>query len=185
MSATNQLRADHDQVRRLEKIISKCAEELYKGTEIPFSDIEKITIIISEFVDTIHHSREEDSYFPCVASYDTLKDEIRKFMIEHEFGRNIARQISNHLRRWKNGEDAREPVARFLRTYSIFLYDHLNKENKFFDEAEAHVLAKEEEVEMYEMYRSVIAITKKIEDMILEIDWLEQTKWFKEPPNQI
>jgi len=54
MSATNQLRAEHDQIRRLEKIVSKCAEELYKGTEIPFSDIEKITIVISEFVDAIH-----------------------------------------------------------------------------------------------------------------------------------
>ena len=93
-------------------------------------------------------------------------------------GRKIARQISNHLRRWKNGEDAREPVARFLRAYSIFLYDHLNKENKFFDEAEAHVLAKEEEVMMYEEYRSVIAITKKVEDMIVEIDWLESRPWF-------
>ena len=65
MSATNQLRADHDQVRRLEKVVLKCADELYKGTKIPFSDLRKITIVISEFVDTIHHSREEDSYFPC------------------------------------------------------------------------------------------------------------------------
>ena len=51
MSATNQLRADHVQVRRLEKLVSKCADELYKGTEIPFSDLTKITIVISEFVD--------------------------------------------------------------------------------------------------------------------------------------
>lgn len=179
MSATNQLRADHDQVRRLEKIVSKCAEEIYKGTAIPFSDIEKITIVISEFVDTIHHSREEDSYFPCVASYDNLKEEIRKFMIEHEFGRNIARKISEYLKKWKSGEDAREPVARYLRTYSIFLYDHLNKENKFFDDAEANVLSKEEETEMYEQYRSVIAIVKKVEQMIAEIDWLETRQWYK------
>ena len=178
MSATNQLRADHDQVSRLEKIVSKCADELYKGTEIPFSDLTKITIVISEFVDTIHHSREEDSYFPCVASYDTLKDEIRKFMIEHEFGRNIARQISHHLKRWKNGEDAREPVSRYLRTYAIFLFDHLNKENKFFDDAEADVLSKEEEVEMYEQYRSVIAIIKKVDEMIAEIDELETRSWY-------
>jgi len=103
MSATNQLRADHDQVRRLEKIVGKCADELYKGTKIPFSDLTKITIVISEFVDTIHHSREEDSYFPCVASYDTLKDEIRKFMIEHEFWKkycptNIT--LSKKMERW-------------------------------------------------------------------------------------
>jgi len=179
MSATNQLRADHDQVRRLEKIISKCSEEIYKGAEIPFSDIEKIAVVISEFVDAIHHSREEDSYFPCVASYDTLKDEIRKFMIEHEFGRNIAREISRHLRRWRNGENAREPIARFLKTYSIYLFDHLNKENKFFDEAEERVLSKEEEIEMYEQYRSVNTIIKKIDEMIEVIDWLETRSWYK------
>ena len=149
MSATKELRADHDQVRRLEKVIKKCAEKIANGSNIPFSDIEKITIIISEFVDTIHYSREENSYFPCVASYDTLKEEIRKFMIEHEFGRNIAREITKHLQRWKKGEDAREPVSRFLRTYSIYLYDHLNKENKFFDQAEAKVLSKEEATEIY------------------------------------
>lgn len=179
MSATNQLREDHNQVRRLEKIVSKCAQEIYKGTEIPFSDLEKITVVISEFVDTIHHSREEDSYFPCVASYDSLKEEIRKFMIEHEFGRNIARKISEYLKIWKTGKDAREPVARYLKTYAIFLDDHLNKENKFFDDAEANVLSKEEEIEMYEQYRSVIAIMKKVEQMIAEIDWLELRQWYQ------
>jgi len=179
MSATNQLRADHDQVRRLEKIVLKCSDELYKGTKIPFSDLRKITIVISEFIDTIHHSREEDSYFPCVASYDTLKDQIRKFLIEHEFGRNIARQISHYLKRWENGEDAQEPVSRYLRTYGIFLNDHLNKENKFFDDVEDEIISKEEEIEMYEQYRTVFAIVKKVEDMIKEIDYLENQPWAK------
>ena len=179
MSATNQLRADHDQVRRLEKVVLKCADELYKGTKIPFSDLRKITIVISEFVDTIHHSREEDSYFPCVASYDTLKDQIRKFLIEHEFGRNIARQLLHHLKRWENGEDAQEPVSRYLRTYGIFLNDHLNKENKFFDDVEDDILSKEEEIEMYEQYRSVFAIVKKVEDLIKDIDYLENQPWAK------
>ena len=59
MSATEELRADHVQVRRLEKILFKCVEELKKGEDIPFSDLTKITIIISEFIDIIHHSREE------------------------------------------------------------------------------------------------------------------------------
>ena len=72
MSATEELRADHDQVRRLQKVIEKCAAKIKGGSNIPFGDIEKITIIIYEFVDTIHHSREENSYFPCVASYDVI-----------------------------------------------------------------------------------------------------------------
>ncbi|MDH3312838.1 MAG: hemerythrin domain-containing protein [Nitrosopumilus sp.] len=178
MSATNQLRADHDQVKRLEKIAFRCSEELKKGTEIPFSDLTKITIIISEFVDTIHHSREEDSYFPCVASHESLKEEIRKFLVEHEFGRNVARQISRHLKLWKDGSDEREPVSRYLNAYGVFLKDHLHKENKFFDDAEADVLTKEEETDMYDEYKSVFAIVKKVDEMIAEIDWLESRDWY-------
>lgn len=179
MSATDTLRKDHQQIKRLEKIISKCYKQLYKKNNIPFSDLEKITIIISEFLDSIHYSREEDSYFPCVASYDSLKKEIRTFMIEHEFGRRIARNIIKHLHRWQNGEDARESIARFFKTYSIYLNDHISKEEKFFEKSEKTILSKEEEQQMYEQFRSVISITKKMEDMIKEIDYLEQQPWFK------
>ena len=40
-------------------------------------------------------------------------------MIEHEFARRVARKITKHLKRWKMGEDAREAVSRYLRTYVI------------------------------------------------------------------
>ncbi len=179
MSATKTLRNDHNQIKRLEKVISKCYQTLYDGKDIPLSDIEKITIIISEFLDSIHYSREEGSYFPCVASYDSLKKEIRTFLIEHEFGRRIARNISKHLQRWKKGENAREPVARYLRTYSIYLIDHISKEETFFNKAEETILSKEEEQEMYDQFKSVMSITKKIDEMIKEIDYLEQQPWFK------
>ncbi|MGQ0772639.1 MAG: hemerythrin domain-containing protein [Nitrososphaerota archaeon] len=179
MSATEILRQDHLKIKRLEKIIIKCYKDLYAGKSIPLSDIEKINYVILEFLDSIHYSREEDSYFACVASYDTLKDEIRKFMIEHEFSRRIAKNIAKHLQKWQNGEDAREPVARFLRTYSIYLEDHLKKEEEFFAKAQSEVLSKEEEQEMYEQFQSVMAVSTKIETILKEIDYLEQQDWFK------
>ena len=179
MSATEILRKDHREIKRLEKVVSKCYQKLYAGSKIPFTDLEKITLVISEFLDSIHYSREESSYFPCVASYGTLNKEIRTFLIEHEFGSRIAQNIVKHLQRWKKGEDAREPVARFLRTYSIYLIDHMAKEEEFFDKAEKTVLSKEEEQEMFEQFQSVMAITKKIEEMIKQIDYLENQAWFK------
>jgi len=178
LSATDSLREDHKQIKRLDRVIIKCYKDLYDGKDIPLDDIGKINIIIEEFLDSIHYSREEDSYFPCVASYDHLKKEIRNLMIEHEFSRRIAKKISLHLTRWKAGENAREPVARYLRTYSIYLMDHMSKEEKFFDKAENEVLSKEEEIEMFEQFRSVIAITTKMKDMIKEIDYLEKRPWF-------
>jgi len=179
LSATETLRNDHKQIKRLDKIISKCSSDINAGKTIPFSDLEKITLIISEFLDSIHYSREEDSYFPCVASYDHLKKEIRALLIEHEFSRKIASKITLHLKRWKNGEDSSEPVARFLRTYSIYLNDHISKEENFFDQAEKEILSKEEEKDMFEEFQSTVAITKKMEYILREIDYLENQLWFK------
>ena len=179
MSASDTLRKDHQQIKRLEKVINKCYHELDDGKDIPFSDIEIISLIIAEFLDSIHYSREEGSYFPCVASYDTLNKEIHTFLVEHEFGRRIANKVAFHLQRWKKGEDAREPVTRFLRTYSIYLQDHMKKEDEFFDKAQQTILSKEEEKEMFEQFQSVMAITKKIEEMIKQIDYLENQAWFK------
>lgn len=180
MSATDTLRQDHKQIRRLEKIVSQCYKKLYAGEDILLSDIEQITIIISEFLDAIHYSREEDAYFPCVASYDSLKKEIRAFMIEHEFGRRIAKNIMIHLQRWKDGQDAREPVARFLRTYSIYLNNHITKEENFFDTAQKEILSTEEEKMMYEEFRAVTAVTVKLDEMIKSINSLEERDWVKD-----
>jgi len=180
MSATETLRKDHIQIRRLEKIITNCYKKLYAEQSIPFSDIEQITLIMSEFLDAIHYSREEDAYFTCVASYVSLKKEIRAFMIEHEFGRRIANSVLTHLQRWKEGQDAREPVARFLKTYAVYLDDHITKEERFFDTAEKEILSQEEEKMMYEEFRAVTAITTKLDEMIKSIDTLEEKTWMKE-----
>ena len=179
MSGTEVLRNDHKQIRRLEKVVVKCYTKLYAGEDIPFSDIEKMGLIMSEFLDAIHYSREEDQYFPCVASYDSLKQEIRAFMIEHEFGRRIATNVSKYLQKWKSGEDQREPVARYLKAYAVYLDDHLTKEDKFFDNAENKVLSKDEEKMMYEEFRSVTAVVTKLDEMIKSIDYLETTPWMK------
>ena len=94
MSASEFLRNEHQDILRLEKIITKSYKALYDGVDIPFSDIDKINFLIAEFLDSVHFTREEGSYFPCVASYDHLNKEIRELLIEHEFSRNIANSIS-------------------------------------------------------------------------------------------
>jgi len=179
MSGTETLRNDHRQIRRLEKIVVRCYTKLNEGIDVPFSDIDMIVSIMSEFLDAIHYAREEDQYFPCVASYDSLKQEIRVFMIEHEFGRRIASNISKYLQKWKSGENQQEPVVRFLKAYSVYLDDHLTKEDKFFDAAENQVLSQDEEKMMYEEFRAVTAVATKLEDMIKSLDYLESTPWMK------
>ncbi|MFZ0184327.1 MAG: hemerythrin domain-containing protein [Nitrosotalea sp.] len=179
MSGTDILRNDHRQIRRLEKVIVKCYTQLYEGKDIPFSDIEIMVLIMSEFLDAVHYAREEDQYFPCVVTYDSLKQEIRAFMIEHEFGRRMASNVSKYLQQWKSGENQRESVARFLKAYAVNLDEHLTKEDKFFDIAENQVLSQDEEKMMYEEFRAVTAVITKLDEMIKSIDYLETTPWMK------
>lgn len=181
MSATDVLREDHRQIRRLEAVVAGCSEALYAGRDVPLGDLDRICHVIDEFLDSLHYSREEDSYFPCVASYDHLKKEIHDLLVEHEFSRRISAQIRRHLARWKKGEDAREPVARYLRTYKIYLEDHMRKEEEFFDKAEAEVLSREEEADMYEQFKSVMAVSKSAKEMVAEIDYLEDRPWLGRP----
>ena len=179
MSASEFLRNEHQDILRLEKVITKSYKALYAGADIPFSDIDKINFLIAEFLDSVHFTREEGSYFPCVASYDHLNKEIRELLIEHEFSRNIARSISKNLKLWKEGQDKREPVARFLSVYSTFLIEHMKREEAFFEKAEKEVLSKEEEQEMFEQFQSISAIAEKVTSLLKDIDYLESQNWAK------
>ena len=55
----------------------------------------------------------------------------------------------------------------------------LIKEEDFFDKAESEVISKEEEFDMYEQFKSVMTISKKMEDMIKEIEFLENRPWIQ------
>jgi hemerythrin-like domain-containing protein len=53
-------------------------------------------------------------------------------VIEHEFARRIAKRVRIHLEEFLQGNDSREPLARYLKTYSVFILDHTAKEDRFF-----------------------------------------------------
>lgn len=178
MAATDTLREDHRQIRRLHGIMSRCHTALYAGRDIPLDDIDKMLRLIEGFVDSIHYSREEDSYFPCVVGYGSLNTEIRRLLIEHEFSRRIAANIEKHLSAWRAGRDSREPVARYMRTYCIYLEDHMRKEEAFFDRAEAESLTTEEERQMYEQFHTSMA-DSSVAGMISDMEYLEGQGWCK------
>ncbi len=55
----------------------------------------------------------------------------------------------------------------------------MKKEENFFDKAEAEIISKEEELEMYEQFKTVMTVPKRMEDMIKEIDYLENQDWVR------
>lgn len=176
MKGTDTLRQDHAHIQRFGTVVRRCHEVLAAGKDVPLKDIREIVDIIDVFLDSIHYYREENSYFPCVAAYGKLNVEIRKLLIEHEFSRRIAASLYYHLRRWESGVDAREPVSRYLRTYAIYLDDHMQKEERFFDAA-SQTISEGEEQEMYEQFRYAMKSVNKISNIVKQITRLENRRW--------
>jgi len=179
MSATDDLLQDHIFIRRLQTVIEKCYALLYEGKDIPFGDLVKIADIIEQFVDQFHHGNEENSYFPETEYRNHYSDEVRKFVLEHEFGRRIAKRVRIHLEEFLQGEDAREPLARYLKTYSVFILDHTSKEDRFFtDVKENRSLSEKEEKRLkQEFERMRHECIRKSGNLVGMLEQLEKTDW--------
>jgi len=196
MSSTQNLLDEHLIVRRLGNIAKKCSDGLYSNQNIPIEDIQIISVVIEEFVDAFHHGKEENAYFPVTQYKNSFSEDIRKFLIEHELGRRIAKMLRRELEllidydkydqsqglKW-NDNKSKEPVARFLKSYAVFVFDHTGKEDAFFEKVqEKHSLSEEEDkqlVKHYELCKNRTGGQARIEEMIKLVGYLENRKWMR------
>jgi len=196
MSSTQNLLDEHLIVRRLGSIAKKCSDGLYSNQNIPIEDIQIISVVIEEFVDAFHHGKEENAYFPVTQYKNSFSEDIRKFLIEHELGRRIAKMLRRELNllidhgkydqseglKW-NDNKSKEPVARFLKSYAVFVFDHTGKEDAFFEKVqEKHSLSEEEDkqlVKHYELCKNRTGGQARIEEMIKLVGYLENRKWMR------
>jgi len=195
MNATQNLKNDHITIRRVKEIAQNCSNKLYGNQYVPIEDIEIISVIIEEFVDHFHHGKEEKAYFPDTKDKNGFAEDVRKFLIEHELGRRIAtmlRRELNELKRKmketspeinKHYTTTLEPVARFLKSYAVFIDDHTGKEDKFFDLVDERNVISDKENEMllkhYEICKNQAGGKARMQEMIILIEYLEEREWMK------
>jgi hemerythrin-like domain-containing protein len=195
-SSTDNLLQEHLIVRRIGNIAQRCSDRLYANEDIPIEDIQIISVVIEEFIDAFHHGKEEKAYFPITKSKDGFSEDIRKFLIEHELGRRIANMLRRELDALidhdnSKGKEARlkwsnknkEPIARFLKSYAVFVLDHTGKEDIFFKTIQhKHSISHEEDLQLmrhYESCRNEVGGRARIEEMMRLIGYLENTKWMR------
>ncbi len=194
-SSTDNLMKEHLIVRRIGSIAQRCSDRLYTNDDIPIEDIKIISVVIEEFVDAFHHGKEEKAYFPITKSKDGFSEDIRKFLIEHELGRRIANMLRRELDVLINHEDSsaepkwnknksKEPVARFLKSYAIFVSDHTAKEDVFFESVqEKNSISKEEDRQLlrhYELCKDQMGGQARLEEIARLVEYLEGREWIKQ-----
>ena len=198
-SSTDNLLQEHLLIRRVGSIAQRCSDKLYANEDVPIEDIQIISVVVEEFVDAFHHGKEEKAYFPTTKSKDGFSEDIRKFLIEHELGRRIANMLRRELdalidrddgktserygsrQRWSNKN--KEPVARFLKSYAVFVFDHTGKEDMFFKAIQdKRSISEEEDLQLmrhYESCRNEAGGRARMEEMVRLIGYLEGREWMR------
>lgn len=171
-------------------VIQKCSDRIHANDNIPLEDIEVASVIMEEFVDVFHHGKEEKAYFPTTKDKNGFSEDIRKFLIEHELGRRIARMLRRELVLWRKSVregskcESKEPVARFLKSYAVFISDHTTKEDTFFDIVEEKKIVSVEEDEMIKKHYEACKVQSggktRIEELLRLLEYLENTQWMKD-----
>lgn len=195
-SSTANLKHDHLIVRRVGTIVQRCSDKLYADEDIPIEEIEILSVVIEEFIDAFHHGKEEKAYFPATKSKDGYSEDIRKFLIEHELGRRIAIMLRREIQILKSSSQTnamleatetkreKEPVARFLKSYAVFISDHSGKEDVFFDLLERkHSISYDEDrtlLEHCKACRNEVGGQVRIEELMRLIEYLENRDWMKD-----
>jgi hemerythrin-like domain-containing protein len=153
------LKADHRIVRRLELVLRVMAGRISAGDRLPAEDVEEAIRLMLEFVDSYHHVKEEAGLFPVIqgASREQQKT-VYAFLVEHEFGRRAARRIEQEYAAWVKGEEAAEPLARFILTYADFIKVHTAKEDRWFDAVDSVLLSPTQQKEILGRFAEVGAL---------------------------
>ena len=189
--ATSDLKKDHLFVRRFGEVIQKCSDKIYadEDSDILLEDLEIVSVIMEELIDTFHHGKEEKAYFPSTQNKNNFSEVVRKFLIEHELGRRISRMFKRELLIWRKciieGKQvgSKEPIARFLKSYAVFITDHLGKEDKFLDivEDKGIISIDEDKVikQHYELCKNKSGGQARIEELLKLLEYLEHRDWMK------
>ena len=125
--------AEHDNIRRMLKVIRKvCYRVLTKG-EYDVSDFPRIIDFVRSYADKLHHGKEEDILFV------TMNNELEKLSksgaitgmyIEHDSGRLFIANLEKGVNKFIAGDDeARLDIIANAICYADLLDRHIEKEN--------------------------------------------------------
>jgi hemerythrin-like domain-containing protein len=144
MTATEQLRHEHEAITLILAILDKLCQRLVFKEEVNPEHFGQVLEFIQVFGDQCHHGKEEEFLFPVLeAAGIPHADRMLDVMHEHERSRILLRQLVAAWQKHRAGDPAAAgAVIRSARDYTVFMTAHISKENNvLFPMVEAHLSA--------------------------------------------
>lgn len=135
---------EHDNIKKVLKVIRKICVGIVEGKEIPHDDLASIIDFIRNYADKYHHGKEEDMLFKDMDA--ELIDKIgngpvQGMLIEHDWGRGFVRDLDTALKAYKDGNhEVKVDIIANAMGYANLLEKHIFKEdNMLFKYAEKNL----------------------------------------------
>lgn len=172
--------AEHDNIRRMLKVIRKVSYRVLTKGEYDVSDFPKIIDFVRSYADKLHHGKEEDILFV------TMNKELEKLAksgaitgmyIEHDAGRLFIANLEKGVNKFKAGDDeARLDIIANAICYADLLDRHIEKENTAMYKFAENMLNEsskafiEEESMKIENQATSLGIQEKYVNLVIELE---------------
>jgi len=132
MKPTDELKKEHEAIKRMLKIMDKVCDRLDARKNIEAGHLENIVEFIQVFADKCHHAKEEDLLFPAMVASGIPNEggPIAVMLIEHKKGREFVKNVKNAVSGYRNGDAAAaSEISKNARGYVALLGSHIDKED--------------------------------------------------------
>ncbi len=152
MRATKDLRAEHEGVQLMLRVLGVLARKAENGEPFDRDQVGKIIEFLRVFVDKCHHGKEEDVLFPELEKARIARHggPVGVMLHEHESGREFIRRMTESL---GSGDD--KGFAEAAEGYIDLLTAHIQKENDVLFVMADRVLSAEKQEEMFERFERI------------------------------
>ena len=155
MKPTEQLKAEHEGIKLMLKILDKV---FAKPEGINHEHFTKILEFLKVFVDKCHHGKEEDLLMPAMIEAGVSKEKgaIKFTLMEHAEGRVYIKGMSDAFDRIKKGDSkASGKIVENGNNYIDLLIKHIDKEESILFPMADKVLSQAKQTELEEGFEKL------------------------------
>lgn len=157
MKATEQLRAEHEGILTMLKILDKISAQMAAGKNADLNHLENIIEFLTVFADQCHHGKEEDILFPALekAGIPRVGGPIGVMLNDHDHGREHIRAMRNALGQLKEDRGGAQDFVKAVARYTELLRNHILKENNVLFVMAEQRFSEKEQTRLYEEFETM------------------------------
>ena len=127
MRPVDYLRREHELILEFIEVLDAIDKIIQQKQVIELEDLKSCTVFIREFVDNIHHLKEENIFFPFIAGMPSNTLTLESLFSEHETVRELLVNLEDVTTKEKQ---PLTQLSQHIRHYSRLMRTHIFKENE-------------------------------------------------------